>query len=96
MEERNLPLRCLVCNAKILRVKNNSRHGGGGDHPVHSMHNGRIMPKSVSGYSLGNGNNGGNGVGIRHSQSSYSMSSGVKMRSNDFMNNVSVSCLIEP
>ena len=72
--DRNLPLRCLVCNAKILRVKNNSlpHHGGGGDHPVHSMHNGRIMPKSVSGYSLGNG--------MHHSQSSYSMSSGETIR----------------
>ena len=53
---------------KILRVKNNSRHDGLGDHPVHSMGQGRIMPKSVSGYSLGNG--------MQHSQSSYSMSSG--------------------
>ena len=78
--DRNLPLRCLVCNAKILRVKNNSRHGGGGDHPVHSMHNGRIMPKSVSGYSLGNGNVNGNG-GMHHSHSSYSMSSGDFRRS---------------
>ena len=36
---RNLPLRCLICNAKIARVKNNRSGGGttgnGTDHPVH-------------------------------------------------------------
>ncbi len=40
--KRELPLRCLICNAKILRVKNNSaRHPPGAppgafDHPVHT------------------------------------------------------------
>ena len=33
---RDLPLRCLICNAKIARVKNNrSGNGSGPEHPVH-------------------------------------------------------------
>ena len=33
---RDLPLRCLICNAKIARVKNNrSGNGTGPEHPVH-------------------------------------------------------------
>ncbi len=57
---RQLPLRCLLCNAKIMRVKNNSA----------GNEQGKSMPKSVSGYSLQNNN------GIAHSTSNYSMSSG--------------------
>eukprot|EP00095_Tigriopus_kingsejongensis_P009310 maker-scaffold320_size207635-snap-gene-0.11 protein:Tk09310 transcript:maker-scaffold320_size207635-snap-gene-0.11-mRNA-1 annotation:"PREDICTED: hypothetical protein LOC100642385 isoform 1" len=68
---RNLPLRCLICNAKILRVKNNSKHGGGQDHPVHNLGK---LPKSVSGYSLQQN-------GMPHSSSNHSMSSGVSSMS---------------
>ena len=79
---RDLPLRCLICNAKILRVKNNSRNSSGLDHPVH-VHGttpGK-MPKSVSGYSLGASAQGGGVQHMPHSHSSYSMSSGVSSMS---------------
>ncbi|TRY79442.1 hypothetical protein TCAL_16008 [Tigriopus californicus] len=67
---RDLPLRCLICNAKILRVKNNSKYGSGQDHPVHNALTGAPkFPKSVSGYSLQQNN------GMPHSASNYSMSS---------------------
>ena len=51
---RDLPLKCLLCGAKIIRVKNNSKAGQGTDHPVHVGIGSRVkrMPKSVSGYSL--------------------------------------------
>ena len=69
-----LSLRCMICNAKILRVKNNSRQNyGGQDIPVHS--NGTVggpLPKSVSGYSIESSTG---GAGIAHSSSNYSMSS---------------------
>ena len=33
---RDLPLRCIICNAKIARVKNNrAGNGSGPEHPVH-------------------------------------------------------------
>lgn len=69
---RDLPLRCLICNAKILRVKNNSKYGSGQDHPVHNglTPGAPKFPKSVSGYSLQQNN------GMHHSASNYSMSSG--------------------
>ena len=75
---RQLPLRCLLCNSKIMRVKNNSA-GGGGSGKNSSEDQPQKFPKSVSGYSLGNGNsNNNNGNGIAHSASNYSMSSGKK------------------
>ena len=51
---RDLPLKCLLCGAKIIRVKNNSKAGQGTDHPVHVGIGSRVkrIPKSVSGYSL--------------------------------------------
>ena len=80
---RDLPLKCLLCGSKIIRVKNNSR--GGQDHPVHVGIGSRVkpMPKSVSGYSLcattdpgGDQDIRGMPTSIAQSQSSYSMSSG--------------------
>ena len=64
---RDLPLRCIICNAKIARVKNNrTGNGSGPEHPVHVKGQTtnilmktqnrsaplRKMPTSVSGYSL--------------------------------------------
>ena len=51
---RDLPLKCLMCGSKIIRVKNNTKSGHGTDHPVHVGLGSRMkkMPKSVSGYSL--------------------------------------------
>ena len=81
---RDLPLKCLLCGAKIIRVKNNSKAGQGTDHPVHVGIGSRVkrMPKSVSGYSLcATSENEGPDQAKRQpsmaqSQSSYSMSSG--------------------
>ena len=84
---RDLPLKCLLCGSKIIRVKNNSKAGQGIDHPVHmGFGTSRVkrMPKSVSGYSLcatsENELEGGpksKHPSIAQSQSSYSMSSGI-------------------
>lgn len=84
---RDLPLKCLMCGAKIIRVKNNSKTGHGVDHPVHVGIGSRVkrMPKSVSGYSLcaTSDNEPELSLHKRHSsiaqsQSSYSMSSGIE------------------
>ncbi len=53
---RDLPLKCLICGTKIIRVKNNARGpGSGNEHPVHvglgAIRSSR-PPRSVSGYSL--------------------------------------------
>ena len=85
---RDLPLKCLLCGAKIIRVKNNSKAGQGTDHPVHVGIGSRVkrMPKSVSGYSLcaTSENEGPDQAkrqpSIAQSQSSYSMSSGTYAR----------------
>jgi hypothetical protein len=63
---RNLPLCCVVCQCKILRVKNNYR-------PLPSSSSSSCLPKSVSGYEMAAG--GGGGGRLRHSDSSYSVSS---------------------
>ena len=81
---RDLPLKCLLCGSKIIRVKNNSKGGQGVDHPVHlGFGTSRVkrMPKSVSGYSLCATSENelepkSNRPSIAQSQSSYSMSSG--------------------
>lgn len=86
---RDLPLKCLLCGSKIIRVKNNTKAGQGTDHPVHVGIGSRVrkIPKSVSGYSLcatsdmeaeagGHGSKNGRQPSLAQSQSSYSMSSG--------------------
>ena len=83
---RDLPLKCLLCGAKIIRVKNNSKAGQGTDHPVHVGIGSRVkrMPKSVSGYSLcatSENEENKKQSGIAQSQSSYSMSSGKELSS---------------
>ena len=82
---RDLPLKCLLCGSKIIRVKNNSKSGQGIDHPVHmgfGISRSKRMPKSVSGYSLcATSDNDlepkSKHPSIAQSQSSYSMSSGM-------------------
>ena len=86
---RDLPLKCLMCGSKIIRVKNNTKSGTGTDHPVHVGLGSRLkkMPKSVSGYSLcattdtdgpeiNAQKNYGRHPSLAQSHSSYSMSSG--------------------
>lgn len=88
---RDLPLKCLLCGAKIIRVKNNSKAGQGTDHPVHVGIGSRVkrMPKSVSGYSLcaTSENEGPDQAkrqpSIAQSQSSYSMSSALSSMSSE-------------
>ena len=85
---RDLPLKCLLCGSKIIRVKNNSKGGQGVDHPVHlGFGTSRVkrMPKSVSGYSLCATSENelepkSNRPSIAQSQSSYSMSSGKNIK----------------
>ncbi len=89
---RDLPLKCLICGTKIIRVKNNARGGHGTEHPVHvgigATRNNK-PPRSVSGYSLcatsdveaeaGNISrpvNSSRHPSLAQSASSYSMSSG--------------------
>ena len=87
---RDLPLKCLMCGSKIIRVKNNTKAGQGTDHPVHVGLGSRVkkIPKSVSGYSLcatsdteemlhhNNSAKNHRHPSLAQSQSSYSMSSG--------------------
>lgn len=86
---RNLPLRCLICGSKIIRVKNNTKGGNGLDHPVHvglgaRLNGVRKIPKSVSGYSLCATNDFDEQPrhpSIAQSASSYSMTSGLSSMS---------------
>ena len=84
---RDLPLKCLLCGSKIIRVKNNSKSGQEMIHPVHvglgSTNRVKKIPKSVSGYSLCASSeteeqlkNNQRHPSLAQSQSSYSMSSG--------------------
>ena len=82
---RDLPLKCLVCGSKIIRVKNNSKSGQEMMvHPVHVGLGSRVkkIPKSVSGYSLCASSEMEEQLrnqrhpSLAQSQSSYSMSSG--------------------
>ena len=84
---RDLPLKCLLCGSKIIRVKNNSKSGGQEmiSHPVHVGLGSRVkkIPKSVSGYSLCASSEteeqqlkNQRHPSLAQSQSSYSMSSG--------------------
>lgn len=74
VSSRNLPLCCIVCTAKILRVKNNSRgnsrEGGRGVLEGRALLEGRGLPKSVSGYSIRSLPQ------LPYSNSNYSMNSG--------------------
>lgn len=63
---RNLPLCCVLCQCKILRVKNNYRPAAAA---VASL------PKSVSGYEVAAAAAGGGSGRLRHSDSSYSVTS---------------------
>ena len=85
---RDLPLKCLLCGSKIIRVKNNSKSGQEMIHPVHvglgSTNRVKKIPKSVSGYSLCASSeteeqlkNNQRHPSLAQSQSSYSMSSGI-------------------
>lgn len=88
---RDLPLKCLLCGSKIIRVKNNSKAGQGIDHPVHmgfGISRSKRMPKSVSGYSLcATSDNDlepkSKHPSIAQSQSSYSMSSALSSMSSE-------------
>ena len=90
VSNRNLPLRCLICNAKIARVKNN-RTLNGPEHPVHvrgqttnilrQAGDRRMLPMSVSGYSLCATSDLDNSSGIAASASSYSVSSALSSMS---------------
>jgi hypothetical protein len=62
---RKLPLCCVLCQCKILRVKNNYRPA-----PSSASH----LPKSVSGYEVAGGGSSSGGR-LRHSDSSYSVTS---------------------
>ena len=70
--QKRLPLRCILCRAKVLRIKQDHRGKDGTvvqskDELVHSdALNG--LPKSVSGYNIGNY--------ISSSGSNYSFTSG--------------------
>jgi len=68
--QKRLPLRCILCRAKVLRIKQDQRGGRGnvGEEPP--------LPKSVSGYNLG-------GSYISSSGSSYSFTSGVSAVSSE-------------
>jgi len=68
--QKRLPLRCILCRAKVLRIKQDQRGGRSGvsEEPP--------LPKSVSGYNLG-------GSYISSSGSSYSFTSGVSAVSSE-------------
>jgi len=91
---RDLPLKCLLCGSKIIRVKNNSKSGQEMIHPVHvglgSTNRVKKIPKSVSGYSLCASSeteeqlkNNQRHPSLAQSQSSYSMSSALSSMSSE-------------
>ncbi|XP_040578272.1 uncharacterized protein [Lepeophtheirus salmonis] len=75
VESRDLPLRCLICNVKIFRVKNNSRKRNmeNNSKEICKSTSKNSIAKSISGYSIVLGVN----DQLTHSESSYSISSGI-------------------
>ena len=65
--QKRLPLRCIMCRAKVLKIKQNGALVTGKDEVV--VVDGDGLPKSVSGYNINNN--------ISYSGSNYSFTSGI-------------------
>ena len=67
--QKRLPLRCIMCRAKVLKIKQNQRNQEQGAKETAKEDLCEGLPKSVSGYNINNNNN------ISYSGSNYSFSS---------------------
>ena len=65
--QKRLPLRCIMCRAKVLKIKQNQRNQDGAVTAKHEICDDGL-PKSVSGYNINNN--------ISYSGSNYSFTSG--------------------
>ena len=63
--QKRLPLRCILCRAKVLKIRQNQRQEAG---EITATEPGDPLPKSVSGYNINNN--------ISCSGSNYSFTSG--------------------
>ena len=74
--QKRLPLRCILCRAKVLKIKQNARSNqealtaNTAKDPARLLGDDQL-PKSVSGYNINNNNN-----NISYSGSNYSFTSG--------------------
>ena len=64
--QKRLPLRCILCRAKVLKIRQNQRQEAG---EITATEPGDPLPKSVSGYNINNN--------ISCSGSNYSFTSGI-------------------
>jgi len=72
--QKRLPLRCIMCRAKVLKIKQNQRNQDGAVTAKHEICDDGL-PKSVSGYNINNN--------ISYSGSNYSFTSGVSAVSSE-------------
>jgi len=73
VDQKRLPLRCIMCRAKVLKIRQDHRNKDGS--AVQSEDKGTGLPKSVSGYNISNN--------ISCSGSNYSFTSGVSAVSSE-------------
>jgi len=76
--QKRLPLRCIMCRAKVLKIKQNQRNQEQGAKETAKEDLCEGLPKSVSGYNINNNNN-----NISYSGSNYSFTSGVSAVSSE-------------
>ena len=72
--QKRLPLRCIMCRAKVLKIKQNQRNQEQGAKETAKEDLCEGLPKSVSGYNINNNNN------ISYSGSNYSFTSGFNIQ----------------
>ena len=75
--QKRLPLRCIMCRAKVLKIKQNQRNQEQGAKETAKEDPCEGLPKSVSGYNINNNNNNNN---ISYSGSNYSFTSGCNIQ----------------
>ena len=73
--QKRLPLRCIMCRAKVLKIKQNQRNQEQGAKETAKEDLCEGLPKSVSGYNINNNNN-----NISYSGSNYSFTSGFNIQ----------------
>ena len=73
--QKRLPLRCIMCRAKVLKIKQNQRNQQQEAKETAKEDPCDGLPKSVSGYNINNNNN-----NISYSGSNYSFTSGCNIQ----------------
>ena len=83
--QKRLPLRCIMCRAKVLKIKQNQRNQTGVITAKEETCD-EGLPKSVSGYNINNN--------ISYSGSNYSFTSGTKNKNDCNLSQVLAVCLL--